>query len=141
MEYEEYFPRKTEAYYRSGQPATGYRRVRSPGDINPSFLQRRRQEVITGCRAFSPDLRAVRWPPRFRPVNMEKFDGSQNPIEFLQIYTTAVREAGGGEHVMANYLPIVLEGSARSWQLNQPLESIYPWQLLCDLLLANFQGT
>ena len=60
MEYEEYFPRRTEAYYRSGQPITGYRRIRSPGDINPSFLQRRRQEVISGCRAFSPDLRAVR---------------------------------------------------------------------------------
>lgn len=83
MEYEEYSPRRAETYYRSGQPVIGYRRVRSPGDINPSFLQRRRQEVITGCRAFSPDLRAVRWPPHFRPVNMEKFDGSQNPIEFL----------------------------------------------------------
>ena len=64
-----------------------------------------------------------------------------DPIEFLQIYTTAVRAAGGGEHVMANYLPTVLEGSARSWLLNQPLESIYSWQHLCDLLLANFQGT
>ena len=58
MEYEEYFPRKTEAYYRSGPPATRYRRVRSPGDVNPSFLQRRRQEVITGCRAFSQIGRA-----------------------------------------------------------------------------------
>ena len=42
---------------------------------------------------------------------------------------------------MANYLPTLLEGSARSWLLNQPLESIYSWQHLCDLLLANFQGT
>lgn len=83
VEYEEYSPCRAETYYRSGQPVTGYRRVRSPGDINPSFLQRRRQEVITGCRAFSSDLRAVRWPPRFRPVNIEKFDGSQNPIEFF----------------------------------------------------------
>ena len=72
---------------------------------------------------------------------MEKFDGSQNPIEFLQIYTTAVRAAIGGEHVMANYLPTVLEGSARSWLLNQPQESIYSWQRLCDLVLANFLGT
>lgn len=38
MEYEEYFSRKIEAYNRSGPPATGYRRVRSLGDINPSFL-------------------------------------------------------------------------------------------------------
>ena len=126
MEYEENFPRRAETNHRSDPPVIEYHLVRLPGDVNPSFLQRRRQEVITGCRAFSPDLRAVRWSPRFRPVNMEKFDGSQNPIEFLQIYTTAVR-AGGGEFVMANYLPTVLEGSARSWLLNQPLESIYSW--------------
>ena len=114
MEYEEYYPRRAETYDRPGPPATGHHHVRSPGDFNPSFMQRRRQEVITGCRAFSPDLRAVHWPPRFRPANMEKFDGSQNPIEFLQIYATAVRAAGGGEHIMANYLPTMLEGSARS---------------------------
>ena len=53
MEYEEYFPRRIETYYRSGKPVTGCRRIRSPSDINPSFLQRRRQQVITGCRAFS----------------------------------------------------------------------------------------
>lgn len=76
MEYEEYFPRKVETYHRSGPPTTGYCRVRSPGNVNPSFPQRRRQEVITGCRAFLPDLRAVRCPPQFRPVNMDKFDGS-----------------------------------------------------------------
>ena len=40
MEYEEYYPHRTETYHRSGPPTTGYRRLRSPGDINPSFLQK-----------------------------------------------------------------------------------------------------
>ena len=43
--------------------------------------------------------------------------------------------------MMANYLPTVLEGSARSWLLNLPVGSIYTWEQLCDLLIANFQGT
>ena len=125
IRYKEYYPRRAETYYKSGSPTAGYRRVRSSGDINPSFLQRRRYDVITRCRAFSSDLRAVHWPSRFRQGNMEKFDGSQNPIEFLQIYMAAAQAGGGGERVMANYLPTVLKGSARSWLLNQPLESIY----------------
>ena len=65
----------------------------------------------------------------------------QNLLEFLHIYTTAIRAAGGDENVMANYLPTVLEGSARSWLLNLPVESIYTWEQLCDLLIVNFQGT
>ena len=43
--------------------------------------------------------------------------------------------------MMANYLPTVLEGSARSWLLNLPVGSIYTWEQLCDTLIANFQGT
>ena len=72
---------------------------------------------------------------------MDKFNGTQNPLEFLQIYTTAIRATGGDENVMANYLPTVLEGSARSWLLKLPVGSVYTWEQLCDLLIANFQGT
>nr|AAT85251.1 putative polyprotein [Oryza sativa Japonica Group] len=48
-----------------------------------------------GCRAFVASLRNVRWPPRFRPTITEKYDGSVNPAEFLQIYTTGIEAAGG----------------------------------------------
>lgn len=97
---------------------TGYRRVRSHGDVNPFFPQRRRYGTITGCRAFSPNLRAILWPERFQSANIEKFDGTQNHLEFLQIYTTAIRATRGGEHVMANYLSTMLKGFARLWLLN-----------------------
>ena len=40
-------------------------RSRSPTDYNPAPFQRRRHESITGCRAFSAGLQAVRWPNRF----------------------------------------------------------------------------
>lgn len=115
MEYGEDYPCRIDIYDRLGPITVGYRRVRSLGDVNHSFPQRRRYDTITGCRAFSLDLRAVRWLARFRLANMEKFDRTQNPIEFLQIYTTAVLATRGGEHVMANYLPIVLKDSVRSW--------------------------
>src|SRR5438132_726902 len=48
-----------------------------------------------GCLAFTDDLRRVRWPEKFRPAPIEKYDGTDNPDEFLQIYTTVVEAAGG----------------------------------------------
>nr|CAH67683.1 H0510A06.8 [Oryza sativa] len=63
-----------------------------------------------GCRAFVASLRNVRWPPRFRPTITEKYDGSVNPAEFLQIYMTGIEAAGGDDRVMANFFPMALKG-------------------------------
>lgn len=113
---------------RLGPAVVGYQRNRSPTDYNPSFIQRRRYESITGCRAFSVGLRAVRWPDKFRSFNRLiwiSLMGVKKTLDFLQTYTTAIQAAGGGAHVMANYLLTLLKGYARSWLLNQPPESIY----------------
>lgn len=42
------------------------------------------------------------WPPKFRPDVPQKYDGFTNPIEFLQVYGTAIQVAGGAEKFMAN---------------------------------------
>ena len=49
-----------------------------------------------------PELRQVTWPERFKPDVPVKYDRTTNPVEFLQVYSTAVQAAGGGEKVMAN---------------------------------------
>jgi hypothetical protein len=56
----------------------------------------------------------VVWPPKFRPHLPEKYDGTVNPVEFLQIYSNSILAAGGNEAVMANYFPVALMGTARS---------------------------
>nr|ABA97129.1 retrotransposon protein, putative, unclassified [Oryza sativa Japonica Group] len=78
-----------------------------------------------GCRAFVASLRNVGWPPSFRPTTTEKYDGSVNPAEFLQIYTTGIEAAGGDDRVMANFFPMVLKGQARGWLMNLPLASVH----------------
>jgi len=83
----------------------------------------------------------VRWPEKFRLAPIEKYDGTANPDEFLQIYTTVVEAAGGTPKVMANYFPTALTGSARSWLMNLPAASICSWEDLCDQFVTNFQGT
>nr|CAE03902.2 OSJNBb0026I12.10 [Oryza sativa Japonica Group] len=94
-----------------------------------------------GCRAFVASLRNVRWPPRFRPTIAEKYDGSINPAEFLQVYTTGIEAAGGDDRAMANFFPMALKGQARGWLMNLPPASVHSWEDLCQQFTMNFQGT
>ena len=41
-----------------------------------------------GCDALADHLRAVAWPSKFRPHLPEKYDGTTNSSEFLQVYVT-----------------------------------------------------
>nr|AAR87221.1 retrotransposon protein, putative, unclassified [Oryza sativa Japonica Group] len=80
-------------------------------------------------------------PLRFRPTITEKYDGSVNPAEFLQIYTTGIEAAGGDDRVMANFFPMALKGQARGWLMNMPPASVHSWEDLCQQFTMNFQGT
>jgi hypothetical protein len=42
-----------------------------------------------GSAALADHLHAVAWSSKFRPHLPEKYDGSTNPLEFLQVYITA----------------------------------------------------
>jgi hypothetical protein len=71
-----------------------------------------------GCAAIADHLQAVVWPSKFRPHLPEKYDGSTNPSEFLQVYITAITAAGGNDAVMVSYFHVALTGSARTWLMN-----------------------
>lgn len=68
----------------------------------------------TGCQLFTPELRQVTWPPRFKPELPPRYDGITNPIEFLQLYTTRIEATGSGADVMVNWFPMALKDSALS---------------------------
>jgi hypothetical protein len=42
-----------------------------------------------GCAALVDHLRVASWPPKFRSHLPEKYDGTSNPSEFLEVYVTA----------------------------------------------------
>ena len=48
---------------------------------------------------------------------------------------------GASESVLARYLPLMLEGPARTWMKNLPANSINTWQELKERFIKNFQGT
>jgi len=91
-----------------------------------------------GCAALAEHLRAVTWPSKFRPQLPEKFDGTTNPSEFMQVYVTAITAADGDEAVMASYFHVALTGPARTWLMNLPSRSIRSWEELCATFTANF---
>jgi hypothetical protein len=78
------------------------------------------------------------WPPKFRPHLPEKYDGTSNLSEFLQVYVTAITAAGGNTVVMASYFHVALTGLARTWIMNLTLGSVYSWEELCARFTSNF---
>jgi hypothetical protein len=91
-----------------------------------------------GCAALTDHLHAALWPPKFRPHLPKKYDGTSNPLEFLQVYVTAFIAAGGNTTVMATYFHVALSGPARTWLMNLAPGSIYSWEELCAWFIANF---
>jgi hypothetical protein len=82
----------------------------------------------------------VIWPRKFRPHLPEKYDRTVNPAEFLQIYSTSILTAGGDEAIMANYFPVALTGTVRSWLMNLPEGTLNSWLELCRQFTANFES-
>jgi hypothetical protein len=50
-------------------------------------------------------------------LGIEKYDGSTNPAEWLEVYQLAIEATRGDSYVMANYLPVCLSSSTRTWLL------------------------
>ena len=91
-----------------------------------------------GCAALADQLRAMAWPSKFRPHLPEKYDGTTNPSEFLQVYVTAITAAGGNDAVMASYFHVALTGPARTWLMNLTPGTVQSWEELCARFTANF---
>ena len=92
-------------------------------------------------RVFTPELRNIVWPSKFKPDLPPRYDGTTDPMEFLQLYEQSMEAANGEEKVMANWFPMALKDDARTWLLNLARGSISSWDEMCDRFIANFQGT
>jgi hypothetical protein len=90
--------------------------------------------------ALALHLCIVIWPHKFWPHLPEKYDGSVNPAEFLQIYSTSILTAGGDEAIMANYFPVALTGTARSWHMNLLEGSLTSLVEIYHQFTANFKS-
>jgi hypothetical protein len=57
------------------------------------------------------------------------------------LYEITVRSATGDEHVMANYLPVVLDQAGHQWLLSLPENQFDSWAQLKQAFIDNFIAT
>lgn len=96
---------------------------------------------VVRCRAFTPELRRIFWPSKFKPDLPPRYDCTPNPAEFLQLYELSIEAANGDVKVMAKWFPMALKDGARSWLLNLPEGSISSWDELHERFMATLLGT
>jgi hypothetical protein len=66
----------------------------------------------SGFCALAGLLRHVRWPDKFKTGNINRYNDSINPEEFIQVYQTVIEAVGGDDRVKANFLPTALIDAA-----------------------------
>jgi len=57
--------------------------------------------------AFSQNINYAEYPPQFNPANLQnlhKYDGKQDPCQWLRIYSTAIEVEGGDKLYKGNLL-------------------------------------
>jgi hypothetical protein len=86
-------------------------------------------------------LKRVCWPLNFKLSGIEKYDGFTNPADWLEVYRLTIEAAGGDSYVMANYLPVCLSSSTRTWLLGLLVGSVCSWSHLCRMFTRNFRAT
>jgi hypothetical protein len=58
------------------------------------------------------------WPWNFKLEKLRKYDDKENPESWITLYEITVWSTTGDEHVMANYLPVVLDQAGHQWLLS-----------------------
>ena len=66
-------------------------------------------------QALSKDFDNNEYPKDFKPTNIQKYDGKQDPAQWLHLYSTAVSVAGGDTNTKVLYFPMALEPAPLTW--------------------------
>jgi hypothetical protein len=81
-------------------------------------------------------------PYCFQPARGARtYNGSTNPEDWLEDYSTTVNIAGGNLWWAVRYVPQMLEGPARIWLNNLPARRINGWVDFEEQFVSNFTST
>jgi hypothetical protein len=86
-------------------------------------------------------LKKVCWPLNFKPLEIEKYDGSTNLAEWLKMYQLTIKATGGDLYVMDNYLTSCLSSLVRTWLMGLSTSSVCSWSDLCQKFISDFRAT
>jgi hypothetical protein len=93
-----------------------------------------------GFPAFSPRLRNLLLPDKFKPLGITKYDAKQDPIQWLRCYTLSIKNAGGNNDTKCLYFPFCLDQAPLTWLESLDKHSIDKWDQLKEQFTSNFAG-
>ena len=94
--------------------------------------------------AFSQNINYAEYPRGFNPANLQnlqKYNGKQDPHQWLRIYSTVIEVAGGTNSTKVIYFPMALEPAHLTWLEGLKRDTIHSWEDLKALFIDNFQGS
>jgi hypothetical protein len=91
-----------------------------------------------GFVALAGPLHRAAWPPHFRLDIGACYDGTSDPVGFLQQYAADIRAARGDGRVMANWFMMATKGEPHRWLCGLPPRSISSWRDLCERFLDRY---
>ena len=99
-------------------------------------------EDMCGLPCFTRRVRKTRVPSGFKlPDHFKKFDGLQDPEDWLIDYLETVKLTGGTRATAMQSIQVHLSGAARSWIKKLPPGSIDSWESFEDVFVKNFRST
>ena len=138
------WPRHQDESYHDG-PSRSHGRY--PNDARDFINAKRHGRLVDETDrfpAFSQNINYAEYPTGFNPVimqNLKKYDGKQDPGQWLLIYSTAIEVAGGTNSTKVIYFPMALESAPLTWLESLRHNSIHSWEDLKKIFIDNFQGS
>jgi hypothetical protein len=89
-------------------------------DARQKIEELRRKKSATagdnnGLPTFSPRLRNLLLPDKFKPLGITKYDAKQDPIQWLRCYALSIENAGGNNDTKCLYFPFCLDQAPLTW--------------------------
>ena len=95
-----------------------------------------------GLPCLGPRIRDETFPRGFTlPRDTPKYTGSVKPEDWLVDYSTVVSIANGNKRVTVKYVPLMLQGMARTWLNSLKPRSINSWVDFTEAFICNFTCT
>jgi hypothetical protein len=91
--------------------------------------------------SFSTSITNKSDPKDFKPVGIPKYDGKQDPRQWIRCYSVAIEILGGSNSTKALYFPVALESTPLMWLKSLKPNSIDSWEDLKQAFIDNFQGS
>jgi hypothetical protein len=91
--------------------------------------------------AFTTSITDKSYPKDFKPVGIPKFDGKQDPRQWIHCYSIAIEVLGESNSTKALYFPVALESAPLAWLESLKPNSIDSWEDLKWAFIDNFQGS